>query len=835
VEALCHLRASAKSAGVGRYGVGFKTVLAVTDAPAIYSRDVSVGWSRAATAEAVAAVPALAEEVARRQGEVPVMRLPYVPPPDSHATALLGTFATVVALPLRGAVPDLGADETLLLTLGLDTLTVEGRTVVRDPSWLVHKASGTVPAALLAGRPVEERERDGWAVTVAVPTRDGVPVPWDGDRLLRAPQPTAEQVDVPVLLSVSVPLEPNRRHVVPGPLTTWLVARAAEAYAALLESLPPSPATLDLLPSTLPGSATDLALRESLDLSGLRVFPGGRRGADVAVVDAGPASEAVGAVLGGVLDPAWLGGGRRRAALAALGVRVLGTADVVDLVHGLDREASWWAVLYAALAGAPDPDALRALPVPLADGRTVTGPRGLLLPNDPALVAATTAAGLPLRWVHPDAATGRAAEVLRLAGAEPASADALLDDLRDAVEASLDDEPPVPPDALADVVLRLLRDAPGAAADRPWLGALALPADDGELRAADELLLPATHGGRLVRWVRDGSPFGVVSPSLVDTYGAEAVEAAGVLRTFAVLRSDNPYGAHDLDDEESYDPPPGEYVAVRDLEWVRDDAWPEALPELPVLDGYTLWWLRRHALLPTTSGRLARVADVAAPDADPLLAPLYETLAPLPQATLAVVARLGLVRTVDDLDDDGLASLADRIAEGATLAQTRALYAALARRDVPLDPPRVRAVLRGALTTVGTRDAYAVDRPDLLPLLADVPWLPVDVRLATALADVLGVRLASSLDARVTSAPHGTARLPDLAPGAPDIGVDLHETLLLNDVPVTWYAGATPATDGSPHGVARLVAWLTDDWPSRYAVEAALRGDADGSERLLDP
>lgn len=814
VEALCHLRASAKRTGVGRYGVGFKAVLAVTDEPAICSRGTCVGWSRARTLDAVRDVPALAEEVERRHGEVPVMRLPYAVTPDARAAALLETYATVVVLPLRAPV-ELVADETLPLTLGLASLTVDGTTYARDPSWLVHTATGTIPPALLADRPVEERERDGWAVTVAVPSVEGVPVPWNGDRRLRAPQPTAERVDVPVLLSVSVPLEPSRRHVVPGPLTAWLVERAAEAYVALLESLPPSPATLDLLPATLPAGPVDLALREALAplLPDARVFPDHLRGNEVAVVDAGAASAAVSEVVDGVLDVAWLGGGRRRAALTTLGVRVLDTADVVDLLRGnASRPPEWWATAYAALAGVPDPDALRALPVPLADGRLVTGPRGLLLPNDAALVAATLDAGLPLRWVHPDAATGRAAEVLLRAGAVAASAETLLDDLRDAVEASLDDDPPVPPEALADVVLRVLRDAPGAA--RPWLGSLALPSASGELRAADELLLPEAYGGRLVRWVRDDSPFGVVASDVVERYGATAVEAAGVLRTFTRADEDD------------------EAALTYDLEWVRDDAWPEALDDLPSLDAYTQEWLRANVFLPATDGTLRHLRDLAAPDADPALAALYAT----PSFTSPVVERLGLVRSVEDMDDDALADVADRIADGASLDQARVLYAALARRGEPLDPSRVRAVCRGAVATVPVADAYVVDRPDLLPLFADLPWVPVDVSLAVALADVLGVALASSLPAKVTSTATGTARLPDLVPGAPDAGVEVHAPLLVNDVAMTWsLAGRTPAVDGSPHGLARLVAWLRGDWPGRYAVEATLRGDAADEERLLDP
>jgi hypothetical protein len=160
------------------------------------------------------------------------------------------------------------------------------------------------------------------------------------------------------------------------------------------------------------------------------------------------------------------------------------------------------------------------------------------------------------------------------------------------------------------------------------------------------------------------------------------------------------------------------------------------------------------------------------------------------------------------------------------------VYAALARRGVSLDPLSVRAVSG----VVPAAEAYVVDRPDLLPLMGDRPWVPVDVSLAAALAEVLDLRLASALPFAVASAPVSTARLPDLVPGAPDVGVDVHAPLLVAGVPVTWWAGGrVPAVDGSPHGLARLVAWLAGDWPSRYAVEAALRGEPPDAERLLDP
>ena len=67
----------------------------------------------------------------------------------------------------------------------------------------------------------------------------------------------------------------------------------------------------------------------------------------------------------------------------------------------------WWRDLYAALdaAGVRDPDVLSVLPVPLADGRLVRGPRGVLLPGDD-LPDASGLGALGLRLAHPEAVHG---------------------------------------------------------------------------------------------------------------------------------------------------------------------------------------------------------------------------------------------------------------------------------------------------------------------------------------------------------------------------------------------------------------------------------------------
>ena len=98
VEALSTLRASGKrdpDDSVGRYGVGFAAVLAVTDEPQVASRSGGVRWSAGLTWALVADIGAAADEMARRDGGVPVLRLPHPAP------AAAGEWDTVVTLALR--------------------------------------------------------------------------------------------------------------------------------------------------------------------------------------------------------------------------------------------------------------------------------------------------------------------------------------------------------------------------------------------------------------------------------------------------------------------------------------------------------------------------------------------------------------------------------------------------------------------------------------------------------------------------------------------------------------------------------------------------------------
>jgi hypothetical protein len=895
VEALSTLRASAKrdeAGAAGRFGVGFAAVVAVSDEPSIASRGPDdavrgVAWSAAATRREVAAVPELTDELARRGGDVPVLRLPW----PADGTDLPEGYDTVVRLPLRDAaaeslmrrlldeagpallialpalteiVIDAGEPRTLTATWhpgeerrGVTTraVTIDGRT------WHTAEARGTADAALLADRPVEERA--AWQVRWAVP--DGEPPP-GVPAVIHAPTPSDEPLGLPALLLATFPLAPDRRHVAPGPLTDFLVERAAEIYPALL---PPTPRLLDLVPGPVAEGELDARLRRAVlarlpdtpllpvpvrpsesghgagdDPAEAALGPAGEtvlvRGRDTVVVD-GPAAlpDVLAEVVPGLLPACWPA---RHPALAALGVRRLSVADVVDALGALDAGAgdpAWWRRLYAALEGA-DREALTGLPVPLADGRTVRGPRGLLVTDPQGLDA------LGLRIVHPDAAHPL---LLRL-GAVEAGPRAVLTDpaTRAAVAASYDEEDPEP---IWTAVLTLVARARPRPGEEPWLAELALPGDDGELYPAGELLLPDAP---LAAVVAEDAPFGVVDAGLVERHGAETLEAAGVLRTFALVRDEDVIEPeHHLDGEEEWADELGEgfvvpeFTAVRDLEFVAD--WPGAfalLEEPPLraavtepvrvilgdgrnatIPSYTAWWLRRHPVLDgrrpgelCLPGDLEGLYDLAPPGLDPEL-----------------LRALGVRTTLSALlaEPDGAAELLDRLADPARTVsreRLRVLWRALSAADLDVPAPAaVRAFVDGEPEVVPAGDAIVVDRPDLLPLLAGQPLLFVPVEVADALELALG---SEEVPGSIESA--GTPRpVPDVLravlPEAPETYVS-HEKLVVDGVAVPWWYDAGTVHASDPAGLARGAAWACGRWSDRLLAEAALR-DPDALPTLL--
>ncbi|MGY2128574.1 sacsin N-terminal ATP-binding-like domain-containing protein [Blastococcus sp. SYSU DS0617] len=879
VEGLATLRASAKRddpGGVGRFGVGFAAVLTVTDEPAVLSTTGGVRFSAARTRAAVAAVPDLAAELAARDGAVPVLRLP-----EPAAGAPSEGFATEVLLPLRpGLRDDVAAALSLLdaeLLLGLPALaTIEvvldgsRRVLARDGApplvrvadgdvvtrWAVATRAGELSAELLAARPVEERSRSGWTVTWAVPVDDdGVPRPLPERQVVHAPTPSDEPLSLPVRLIAPFPLGPDRRHVLPGPVTDALVSTAAGAYAEFLARLPAGPALLACVPRPrLAGADLDAALCGTVldrlrDTAWLPEAGEHRRVAPARAVVLADAPDGLVAALTGVLPGLLPAGWSRRTdgpALAALGVRRIGIAEAVEAVRGVDRPPAWWARLYAALDGA-DREELGALPVPLADGRTAHGPAGVLLPEED--LPAARLGPLGLRLADSGAVADPAARrLLERLGARPATPAAVLADpaVRAVVEQSLDAvEDAVPggpdPDELATAVLALVAAAGPAADGATWLAELALPDADGGWAPAGELVLP----GSPLAGVLEPGALGVLDPAVAATADAGALRRVGVLDTFALVVADHP---DDLDpdgvddwidavlDRLPADAPPPEWpplTVVRDLELVAD--WPAALgllARLPApawadvqlggaaVPGYLRWWMSTH---PVLDGR--RPDRVRRPGPGPLQG-LYESAEVAPD----LLALLRLPATVEDVlaDVDGAVDLLHRLGDHARRVRwsvLRTVYAQLARAldGVDVAPP---ARVRVAPDRVAT-DAVVLDAPWLQPLVrTDV--VPAG-GLPGPVADLLDLPLASEVVPGTVPGSPGPARrwaeLPGADLAAARLGLDelpgevaVDARLAVGDRPVPWWPGEPDLVDGSPGALGRALAWRAGRWELRQAL-----------------
>jgi hypothetical protein len=582
----------------------------------------------------------------------------------------------------------------------------------------------------------------------------------------------------------------------------------------------------------------------------------------------------------------------------------MSVADVVDALPPAE-DLEQWRLLYEGLAPLADDPAAReslgALPVPLADGRVVRGVRGLMMPTDDRVPAAALAALAPhgLRVVDPRAAH----PLLERLGAQRVTARAVLDDgaTRIAVAASADDDEP---EQLAEAVLALvsvaLDDGAVQPGDLPWLAELALTDDGGDLAPAGALVLPGSFAAQVL----DSETVGQPAPRYAEQWGVAVLVAVGVLDGLGLVRQ------HDVDLD---DPPDqlaaldgwaqwvqtvggsgggvAELLAVRDLDLVRADRWPQVVGHLastPAVrralveqvavvapDGsrrnvtsYTAWWLRDalglagaldpSATVPDATGGAGRV-DVGG------LAELLD-LAPGWVADLDVGVRqaLGLAGAGASPSSPGLVAdagvvrlLLTRLADPgrsvsvpACLAAWRVLAAADADDDSGV-PDAVRALVvdgggsGGLVTAVVPADAaVVVDDPRWLQRTDLGALVVAPSEQAEALADLLDLDLASDVaagqvtssgvEADVPAAALGLVRGNGSAGHEPVTRWVEHDDLLVDGVPVDWWVA-----DGVPHaatteGLARALAWAAGAWHLRHALAALLADPTDAGRLALE-
>ncbi|MEO9327073.1 sacsin N-terminal ATP-binding-like domain-containing protein [Gordonia aurantiaca] len=607
VRSLAALRVSAKEpvdGQIGRFGVGFTATATVSDHIEVRSVSGSVVFDRDRTLEAVrrAGIPA-------DDGTVPTLRLVW----PSGARPVEG-FDTEIVLRLRepagplleamiAQAPDLVVELSALQRITVSDVDVA---VDREPGPQLDDADAAASVVTVTVDEAGERATRRWLEVARGGTRwlvdadGGVPPEHD---VLRAPTPTDIELSLPCRCITDLPLTPDRRHLHPRAE----IADAAVGYVDLVRLVDPA-RRLDLVPELhLARNRDDSRLIEAVrrrlrDAAWLPVADGGELIPSRAVVLIGLTdrlAELLGDHFGDLVHPD-LSMAQHLPTLRRLDVDELGLAALAERLVGLQHEPGWWHDLYDALASlvstGREVEELAALPIPRSDGRIAVGVRGLFISDRIAT---------PMRWiptVHPEA---RHSLLERLGVQEISVSDALADPALRVLVEDIDLDA-VDDGGLAGEICAVLRADPEAAVPS-WLSALPLRDTDGELRPADELLLPDSP---LLGVLVEDHPFGVVADDVVDECGAAELRRLGVGWGFLVVEDELPVGPdHDLPDEEewwdSLPEAPESFRAVRDLDLVDETRWPEALTMLatdeqiaPLLadrNGYTAWWLRRHA------------------------------------------------------------------------------------------------------------------------------------------------------------------------------------------------------------------------------------------------
>lgn len=879
VGALASLRASAKrdaSGSIGFFGVGFTSVVDWTSAPRVVSIGGGIRFDEAATRQAVEAtgVPALTGELARRDGHVPVLRLPWPtgaqepPPPAGYVTevrlplrpgvrdevsALLADRET--ALDLFWALPsleELDLPDRVLRRVGADgTVTIDqsGPAGDRQDRFRVVTRAGDLPAHLLAGRPVEQRARTHYALSWALPLE--VEPETDGSArtfTVGAPVPTDEPTTLPARLVGTFPVDDTRRRLAPGPLVDWLLDAAAEGYLDLFPVTEPGQ-RWRLLPSAgFPAGPVDAALRAAIGAraeamaflrtaTGDPVPPG--QAAHLPGVDAQGAA-VIGQAVPGLLGPV---PPAAVAALRPLGLRTLAWSQVGSALAGLDRPPGFWRQVYRAAAEAyppPPADDLADVPVPLVGGRRAIGARGCLLPAvagsgggiDTELARRIGDVVPELRVVHPDAVHPL---LIRL-GAVPAGpsevlADPALADRVGDLRAELEDVD-VEVDgvrALGRVVLDLLAaggDATGVAA-ATVADLLLTDADDNPWPAA-ELLVPDAALTDLLAADVDRT---TVASEWLQSYGRDLLVRAGVRDGIPIVPVHDPVPdaiadrLPGLDDWiEQHPLAAGEpFPALADLDLIDDSAWAAALhliardPQAreclrPVAHGasYSGWWIAKHARIGGHPPGHWRLPG--ARDLDGLYDPLPVDLDATVARWIGVCADLSAAaRNPTDLLDR-LTDPDRAVAAARVAGLTAALVTALDGADDPELPSTVRTIT-GAVVDAAV--AAVLDRPWWVQTEDPGRLIPGGTDPA-AVARVLDVPLVSATGPGtvtvVGSAPAEAA--PRWRRAAAAVGIDP------NEVPLTLAGAIRVAVADRP---GRTVRWWCVD--GRYY--------ADGSAQAL--
>jgi len=527
VESLASMRASAKrdDTSVGRFGVGFASVLAITDSPAIISRDGGVRFSRGDTVACLDADPELSGKL--HEQAPPFLRLPF--PWDAEDPLAVGDdeYDTAVLLPWRDeaarerAVEAVAAiDDALFVALpGLAEVVVVGApdevprrwtassqgdvlTVTADDKarrWRLHRTRGEWAEADLEGVSADQRGHRAWQLTWAVPLDEsGAPMVWGDDmarlpaQVVHAPTPTDELLTMPALLVGTFPVDPSRRRLAQGARSDALVEAATDSFVDVVawHVREHGVAAAVLIPEADLVGPLDGRVRAGVRdrLGRTRWLP---RASDrsvaspVDLVAVDPAEPDLVAVLAphvsDLVDPEWLPQSR---VLRGLGLTTRRWSDVWDVVALLDLAPETWHEIYGCAAGL-DRASLEGLPVLLAGGRVVRDARQCVawVPGHRADdLQALGLAVVDATAMHP---------LLERVGVQPFDPRVHLERVPSLVSAVLDDDESEARRLLAAAVSLL--DGGASPGELTGLGVTPVPTQTGEWLPAAQVVLPQTQ------------------------------------------------------------------------------------------------------------------------------------------------------------------------------------------------------------------------------------------------------------------------------------------------------------------------------------------------------
>ena len=249
-----HMSSKRGTGAIGRFGIGFKSVLKVTDAPEFYSRSGSFRFDKARAAERIAKVA--------QAGRYPALRLPEPIDPhkernaDEELRELMGWATNIVRLRLKiSAHEDLARQircfppEFLLVVDHVRYLTLKDgkrsrNLMLRDRGGEFHLDTGEGPARWRVFKTthcLSAEARDDWRLH---DDSDDAPIRWAAplDRLDRPGQfwaffPTHTASLVVGILNAPWKTNEDRQNLLSGPYNDELIEATAKMVAEALPKL----------------------------------------------------------------------------------------------------------------------------------------------------------------------------------------------------------------------------------------------------------------------------------------------------------------------------------------------------------------------------------------------------------------------------------------------------------------------------------------------------------------------------------------------------------------------------------------------------------------------